>query len=93
MKYGPYGELFFFLKTKGTGSHQEMVNLGHCFPVEAIKACAMCGSHMFSEETDSLSNSVSSQEQKLAAYQGSESRCSRAVVEGAVGRSAEDGVS
>ena len=57
-KYGPYGELFFFfLKKKELVVLREMVNFGHYFPVETIKACAIFGLHMMAEENASLSNS------------------------------------
>ena len=47
-KYGPCGELFFLIK-KGPVVFREMVDFGHCIPVETMKARAMCGLRMMEE--------------------------------------------
>ena len=48
-KYGPHGELFFFMKKKETVVLREMVDFGQCIPVEKMKACAMCVLRMMAE--------------------------------------------
>ena len=48
-----HGEHFFLLIERELVVIKEMVNFGHCFPMEAIKACVMCGSHMMTGENAS----------------------------------------
>ena len=59
-KYGPYGELFFFLLKKEPMVHCELIEFGPCISVETVKACALIGLHMTAEETALRSNSDSS---------------------------------
>ena len=54
-KYGPYGELFFFLKRKEPVFDREAVDFGSCVSAEALKACALIGLHMIADEVTSLS--------------------------------------
>ena len=49
-RYGPYGELFFFLLKKEPMVLRELVRFGPSIPVEAVKACALVGLHMMAEE-------------------------------------------
>ena len=49
-KYLPYGELFFFLLKKEPMVLRELVRFGPSIPVEAVKACALVGLHMMTEE-------------------------------------------
>ena len=42
-RYGPYGELFFFLLEKGANGPQGAESAGASIPVEAVKACALVG--------------------------------------------------
>ena len=49
-RYGPYGELFFFLLKKEPMVLGELVRFGRSIPVEAVKACALVGLHMMAEE-------------------------------------------
>ena len=58
-KYGPYGELVFFITKKEPIVFGEMVDFGHCIPVEAMKACAMCGLRMMEE----MSSGTTSEEE------------------------------
>ena len=59
-RYGPYGELFFFLLQKEPMVIRELVRFGPSIPVEAVKACAMVGLHMMAEENSWRSDSGSS---------------------------------
>ena len=54
-KYGPYGELFFFLIKNEPVFDREAVDFGSCVPAEALKACALIGLHMIGDEVTSLS--------------------------------------
>ena len=49
-KYGPYGELFFFLLKKEPMVVIEMVHVGTSISAETIKACTLVGLHMMAEE-------------------------------------------
>ena len=49
-KYGPHGELFFFLLKKEPMVPGEFVEFGPCFSAETVKACALIGLHMTAEE-------------------------------------------
>ena len=55
-KYRPHGELFCFRRKKELVVLGEMVDFGYCLPVETLKACAVCGLHMMSEENTSGSS-------------------------------------
>ena len=39
-KYGPHGELFFFLLKKEPMVLSELVEFGPCFSAETVKSCA-----------------------------------------------------
>ena len=54
-KYGPYGQLFFFLVKKEPVVVREAVDFGPCVPAEALKACALIGLHVVADEVTSLS--------------------------------------
>ena len=58
-RYGPYGELFFFLLKKATVL-RELVRFGPSIPVEAVKACALVGLHMMAKEDSWRTESGSS---------------------------------
>ena len=49
-KYGPHGELFFFLLKKEPMVVNEMVHIEPSISAETIKACALIGLHMMAEE-------------------------------------------
>ena len=49
-QYGPHGELFFFLLKKGPMVLSDFVEFGPCMPAETVKACALIGLHMVTEE-------------------------------------------
>ena len=49
-KYGPHGELFFFLLKNKLMVLSELVEFGPCFSAEAVNACAVIGLHMMAEE-------------------------------------------
>ena len=49
-KYGPHGELFFFLLKKEPMVLSELVEFGPCFSAETVKACALIGLHMMAVE-------------------------------------------
>ena len=49
-RYGPYGDLIFFLLKKEPMVLRELVRFGPSIPVEAVKACALVGLHMMAEE-------------------------------------------
>ena len=49
-KYGPHGELFFFLLKKQPTVISELVEFGPCVSAETAKACALIGLHMMAEE-------------------------------------------
>ena len=49
-KYGPHGELFFFLLKNEPTVISELVELRACFSAETVKACALIGLHMTAEE-------------------------------------------
>ena len=49
-RYGPYGELFFFLLKKEPMVLRELVRFGPSIPVDAVKACALVGLHVMAEE-------------------------------------------
>ena len=57
-RYGPYGELFFFLLKPMV--IRELVRFGSSIPVEAMKACVLVGLHMMAEEDPWRSDSGSS---------------------------------
>ena len=48
-RYGPHGELFFFLLKNEPMVLRELVRFGPSIPVEAMKACAFVGLHMMAE--------------------------------------------
>ena len=56
-RYGPHGELFFYLLKKELS---ELVRFGPRIPVETVKACALIGLKMMAEENAWRSNSGSS---------------------------------
>ena len=49
-RYGPYGELFFFLLKKEPVVLSELVRFGPSILVETVKACALVCLHMVAEE-------------------------------------------
>ena len=49
-RYGPYGELFFFLLKKEQTVLRKLVRLGPSILVEAVKACALVGLYIMAEE-------------------------------------------
>ena len=51
VKYGPHGELFFFLLKKKPMVLSELVEFGPCFSADTVKACALIGLHMMAEES------------------------------------------
>ena len=59
-KYGPHGELFFFLLKKEPTVFSELVEFGPYFSAETVKAYALMCLHMVAEETALLSDSDSS---------------------------------
>ena len=59
-RYGPCGELFFFLLMKEPRVLSELVRFGPSIPVETVKACALIGLHMTEEENAWRSDSGSS---------------------------------
>ena len=59
-RYGPYGELFFFLLKKEPMVLRELVRFGPSIPIEAVKACALVGLHMMAEEDSWRTDSGSS---------------------------------
>ena len=59
-RYGPHGELFFFLLKKEPSALSELARLGPSIPVETVKACALIGLHMMAEENGWRSGSGSS---------------------------------
>ena len=59
-RYGPYGELFFFLLKKEPMVFGELVRCGPSIPVGAVKACALVGLHMMIEEKSGRSENGSS---------------------------------
>ena len=59
-RYGPYGELFFFILKNEPMVLRELVRFGPSIPVEAVKACALVGLHMMAEENSWRSDSSSS---------------------------------
>ena len=59
-KYGPHGELFFFLLKKESMVLSELVEFGPCFSAETAKACALIGLHMMAEENSLWSDRNSS---------------------------------
>ena len=70
-RYGPYGELFFFLLKKEPMVFRELVRFGPSIPVEAVKACALVGLHVMAEkdswrmDSDSSFSSSSSSENNV----------------------------
>ena len=58
-RYGPHGELFFFLLKKEPGVFSELVRFGPSISAERVKACALIGLHMMAEETSWRSDSDS----------------------------------
>ena len=59
-RYGPCGELFFFLLKKEPLVLSELVRFLPSIPIEAVKACALIGLHMVIEENSGRSDSGSS---------------------------------
>ena len=59
-KYGPHGELFFFLVKKEPTVLSELVEFGPCVSAETVKACALIFLHMMAEENALRSDSDSS---------------------------------
>ena len=59
-RYGPYGELFFFLLKEEPMVLSELVRFGPTIPVETEKACALIGLHMMIEENSGQSENCSS---------------------------------
>ena len=59
-KYGPHGELFFFLLKKEPMVLSELTEFGPCFSAETVKACTLIGLHMMAEENSLRSDSDSS---------------------------------
>ena len=49
-RYGPYGELFFFLLKKEPMVLSELVRFGPSISAEKVKVCALSGLHMMAEE-------------------------------------------
>ena len=58
-RYGPYGELFFFLLKTWPMVIRELVRFLPSIPVESVKACALVGLHMMDEENSWQSDSGS----------------------------------
>ena len=52
-RYGPCGELFFFLLKEEPMVLSELVRFGNSIPVEPVKACALIGLHMIIEKNSS----------------------------------------
>ena len=59
-KYGPHGELFFFVLKKEPMVPGELIEFEPCISAETIKACALIGLHMMAEENALRSDSDSS---------------------------------
>ena len=59
-RYGPYGELSFFLLWKEPMVLSELVRFGPSIRVEATKECALVGLHMMAKENSWRSESGSS---------------------------------
>ena len=59
-KYGPCGELFFFLLKKEPRVFSELVRFGPSISAEKVKACALIGLHIMAEENSWRSDSGSS---------------------------------
>ena len=59
-RYGPHGELFFFLWKKEPRVLSELVRLGPSIPVETVKARALIELHVMVEENAWRSDSGSS---------------------------------
>ena len=53
-KYGPHGELFFFLLKKEPLVLSELVELGPSISAETVKPCALIGLHVMAEENAPL---------------------------------------
>ena len=49
-KYGPHGQLFFFLFKKEPMVLSELVGFGPCISAEKVKACAGIGLHTMAED-------------------------------------------
>ena len=83
-RYGPYGELFFFLLKKEPVVLRELGRCGPSIPFGAVKACALIGLHMMIEEKSGRSengsfvSSSSSGENNV----GDEALCHRAAGSG-----------
>ena len=58
-RYGPYGELFFFLLKKEPTVFSELVRFGPSISAEKVKACALIGLHMMAKENSWRSDSGS----------------------------------
>ena len=56
-KYGPHGELFFFLLKKEPIVLSELVEIGPCISAATVKACALISLHMMAEENAFRSDS------------------------------------
>ena len=54
-RYGPYGELSFFLLKKEPMVLWELVRFGLSIPVESLKACALIGLHIMIQENSGRS--------------------------------------
>ena len=54
-RYGPYGELSFFLLKKEPMVLRELVRFGLSIPVESLKACALIGLHIMIQENSERS--------------------------------------
>ena len=54
-KYGPHGELFFFLLKKEPVVLSELVEFGPCVSAETGKARALIGLHMMAEQNATMS--------------------------------------
>ena len=59
-RYGPRGELFFFLVQKEPRVFSELVRFGPSISAERVKACALMGLHMMAEGNTWRSDSGSS---------------------------------
>ena len=59
-KYGPHGELFFFLLKKEPMVLSKLIEFGPCASAETVKARALTGLHLMAEEVAIRSDSDSS---------------------------------
>ena len=74
-RYGPHGELFFFLLKREAMVIRELVRFGPSIPVEAVKAFALVGLHMMAEENPWLSDSGSTSSSSSENSVGNDALC------------------